>query len=102
MDTFKRFGSLRRSKRNQKKNPPENGNGIQPPDSEVQVVPKEHRRVSLNPNYLSLRRPKGAKAYFTISFKDVNVNTNHGYQPTHLKAVLERRRKTRVSDPVLW
>ena len=30
------------------------------------------------------------------------VNTIHGYQPTHLKAVVERRRRTRTSDSVLW
>ena len=99
MDTLKRVGSLRLSKRGRsKKSTPLDNNGTQqqpqPPTSEAVGT--------LNPNYLSLSRPKGGKAFFTISFKDVVVNTNSGYQPTHLKAIFERRRKSRASDAVLW
>ena len=94
MDTLKRIPSLRLSKRKKKKTPPPldyDGNQEEKPDE-----------PNPNANYLSLGRPKGAKAYFMFSFSEVVVNTNNNYQPTHLKAVIERRRQTLVSEQVLW
>ena len=97
MDTLKRIPSLRLSKRKKKKTPPLDNDGTQ-----QQQPAEEEPLASENPNYLSLGRPKGAKAYFMFSFSEVVVNTNNNYQPTHLQAVIERRRQTLVSDKVLW
>ena len=97
MDTLKRVGSLRLSRRGRKKDQVQkSSNDInEPASSEYMLVPR--------PSYGTLgRREKVARVYFTLSFKDVVVGTLNGYQPTHLKAVFERRRKSRVSEAVLW
>lgn len=101
MDTLKRVGSLRLSKRGKKqKGRREEGEEAKPKESNGGgLLPAEHQ-----PRFYATlgRKEKSAKAFFTISFKDVVVNTLSGYQPTHLKAIFERHRRVRTSDPVLW
>lgn len=93
MDTLKRVGSLRLSKRNRKQR-----------DHHEENKRKESGTLLPEPKFYATlgRKEKPAKAFFTISFKDVQVSTLNGYQPTHLRAIFERHRKNRGSDPVLW
>ena len=102
MDTLKRVGSLRLSKRSRK----QKDGGRRTGDTNSEKSPEEGGGGAFLPEpkfYATLgRKEKNAKAYFTISFKDAVVNTLSGFQPTHIKVIFERHRKTRSSNPVLW
>lgn len=99
MDTLKRVGSLRLSRRGRKKEsgkrPVRDDND--PATTAYMLAPRPYGTLG--------RRGGGekvARVYFTLSFKDVVVGTLNGYQPIHLKAIFERRRQSRASEPVLW
>ena len=97
MDTLKRVGSLRLSRRGRKKEPAVRQDEDPAKATAYMLAPR--------PSYGTLGRRKSenaARVYFTLSFKDVVVATLNGYQPTHLKAVFERRRQSRASEAVLW
>ena len=105
MDTLKRYGSLRLSKRkNKKEQVKQNADNDHPnaePGETLLSEPKFYATLG--------RKQKNAKAFFTISFKEVKVSTLNGYQPTHLKAIFERhsntlkgQRQSHSSDQVLW
>ena len=105
MDTLKRYGSLRLSKRKKKgeqdKKYADNDHPNAEPGENLLAEPKFYATLG--------RKQKSAKVFFTISFKDVVVSTLHGYQPTHLKAIFERhsntlkgQRQSHSSDQVLW
>ena len=105
MDTLKRYGSLRLSKRKNKKEQVKQYADNDHPNAEPgeTLLPEPKFYATLG------RKQKSAKAFFTISFKDVVVSTLHGYQPTHLKAIFERhsntlkgQRQSHSSDQVLW
>ena len=98
MDTLKRYGSLRLSKRGRKQRDPDKNYG----DNDKSKVEPGGSLLS-EPRFATLgRKQKSAKAFFTISFKDVVVSTLNGYQPTHLKATFERHRQSFSSGQVLW
>ena len=105
MDTLKRYGSLRLSKRKNKKEQvkqtADNDHPNAEPGETLLSEPKFYATLG--------RKQKNAKAFFTISFKEVKVSTLNGYQPTHLKAIFERhsntlkgQRQSHSSDQVLW
>ena len=105
MDTLKRYGSLRLSKRKNKRDLVKQSADNDHPNAEPgeTLLPEPKFYATLG------RKQKSAKAFFTISFKDVVVSTLHGYQPTHLKAIFERhsntlkgQRQSHSSDQVLW
>ena len=99
MDTLKRYGSLRLSKRGRKQREQER----KPYDDAKPKIDGDDGTLLPEPKFYTLgRKQKHAKAFFTISFKDVVVSTLNGYQPTHLKAVFERHRQSHSSDQVLW
>ena len=105
MDTLKRYGSLRMSKKRNKKDQVKQYADNDHPNAEPgeTLLPEPKFYATLG------RKQKSAKVFFTISFKDVEVSTLHGYQPTHLKAIFERhsntlkgQRQSHSSDQVLW
>ena len=98
MDTLKRVGSLRLSKRGRKNRDPH-----QIADKDVDVNSSGGALMPEPRFYATLgRKEKQAKAFFTISFKDALVSTLNGFQPTHLKVIFERHRLLKTSNPVLW
>ena len=98
MDTLKRVGSLRLSRRGRKKESAKrpSRDDDDPATTAYMLAPRPYGTLGRRGG------EKVARVYFTLSFKDVVVGTLNGYQPIHLKAIFERRRQTRASEPVLW
>ena len=90
MDTLRRVGSLRLSRRGRKK------------EQDNSAAATLDSKLSPSHYPTSHKGPVAPKAYFTVSCKDVLVSTLNGYQPTHIKTIVERRRKNRASEPMLW
>ena len=85
MDTLRRVGSIRKSMRRQKKQT------LGPDTNPEDIVPAQEDESVLHPSY------------FTLTCSDAVVTSSTGnFQPTHLKVVITRHRKTYVSNPVLW
>ena len=101
MDTLKRYGSLRLSKRKSKR---DQVRQFADQNDQAKVEPGTGNDLLPEPKFYATlgRKQKAAKAFFTISFKDVVVSTLNGYQPTHLKAIFERHRQSHSSGQVLW
>ena len=87
MDTLRRVGSIRKSMRKQQKK-----QTLAAPDTNPEdIVPAAEDEPVLHPSY------------FTLTCSDAVVTASTGsFQPTHLRVVITRHRKTYVSNPVLW
>ena len=88
MDTLRRVGSIRKSLRRQKKPVP--APDTNPEADAISPAPPEEE-PTLHP------------CYFTLTCSDAVVSsTSTAFQPTHLRVVITRHRKTYISTAVLW
>ena len=83
MDTLRRVGSIRKSMRKQRKP------SLAPePDPEVLSIHEE---------------PEPPASYFTLTCTETVVTASTAsFQPTHIRLIITRHRKTYSSNPVLW
>ena len=89
MDTLRRVGSIRKSLRRPKKPPVQAPAADTNPEAVSPAPPEEE--IGLHP------------CYFTLTCSDAIVTTvSTSFQPTHLRLVITRHRKTYISDSVLW
>ena len=89
MDTLRRVGSIRKSLRKQKK-----------PAVQVPAADTNPEAVSPAPPE---EEPSLHPCYFTLTCSDAVVTAvSTSFQPTHLRVVITRHRKTYISDTVLW
>ena len=87
MDTLRRVGSIRKSMRKPRK-----------PSLTTEPAPTTDLEVAS-----SHEGPELQPSYFTLTCSDAVVTASTGsFQPTHMRLIIARHRKTYFSNPVLW